>query len=661
MLSGEIARRYGHEGLPEDTIHVAFEGIAGQSFGAFLAQRRHVRAAGRDQRLRRQGPVRRAHRRLSGSGVSGEARGEHRHRQHGDVRRDRRRSVLPRRRGRAILRAQLGRHGRRRRHRRSRLRIHDRRHRRRARPHRAQLRGRHERRHRVRVRRATARSAQRCNQSMCEIVPVESEAEQAKSERELAAAARGARATSAAPDEALLRELIERHLRFTGSTVALAMLDDWEAHAREVREGVPERVPARARRDARARGGDAEAGCRARSSGRSRDAIGRIATDGQDHGVPRARAHPGGGASRRSERVRHYREFILALRDDEARRSRARAAWTAAFRSARAAARSTTSFRTGTTSSTGSSGSSALDVLHATNNFPEFTGRVCPAPCEAACTLNINDDPVGIKSIEHFIIDKGWEEGWVVPLPPATKTGKRVAVVGSGPAGMACAQQLARAGHDVVLFEKADRIGGLLRYGIPDFKMDKALIDRRMAQMAAEGVEFRPSVHVGRDVAGRGDRRGVRRGRADRRRRAAARPAGAGPRPRRHPFRDGVPAAAEPASSPATRCATRSWRPASTSSSSAAATPAPTASARRIAMARARSRSSSCCPQPPRAGEQGDDLAVLADQAAHVVVARGRLRARLGGRDEALRRQRRHASRSSSRRASSGRRTRTAR
>jgi glutamate synthase (NADPH/NADH) small chain len=142
----------------------------------------------------------------------------------------------------------------------------------------------------------------------------------------------------------------------------------------------------------------------------------------------------------------------------------------------------------------------ALDVLHSTNNFPEFTGRICPAPCEAACTLNINNDPVGIKSIEHFIIDKGWEEGWVVPQPPAAKTGKRVAIVGSGPAGMACAQQLARAGHDVVLYEKADRIGGLLRYGIPDFKMEKHLIDRRMAQMSIEGVEFRPNAHVGVDV-----------------------------------------------------------------------------------------------------------------------------------------------------------------
>jgi glutamate synthase (NADPH/NADH) small chain len=139
----------------------------------------------------------------------------------------------------------------------------------------------------------------------------------------------------------------------------------------------------------------------------------------------------------------------------------------------------------------------ALEVLHSTNNFPEFTGRICPAPCEASCTLNIDDNPVTIKSIECAIVDRGWEEGWIQPLLPARKTGKRVAVVGSGPAGMACAQQLARAGHAVTLFEKADRIGGLLRYGIPDFKMEKHLIDRRMRQMAAEGVEFRTGVEVG--------------------------------------------------------------------------------------------------------------------------------------------------------------------
>ena len=139
----------------------------------------------------------------------------------------------------------------------------------------------------------------------------------------------------------------------------------------------------------------------------------------------------------------------------------------------------------------------ALDVLHSTNNFPEFTGRLCPAPCEAACTLNINNDAVGIKSIEHAIIDKGWEQGWVTPQIPAVKTGKKVAVVGSGPAGMACAQQLARVGHDVTLFEKNSRIGGLMRYGIPDFKMEKSHIDRRVEQMEAEGVTFKTATFVG--------------------------------------------------------------------------------------------------------------------------------------------------------------------
>ncbi len=142
----------------------------------------------------------------------------------------------------------------------------------------------------------------------------------------------------------------------------------------------------------------------------------------------------------------------------------------------------------------------ALDVLHSTNNFPEFTGRVCPAPCEASCTLNIDDNPVTIKTIECQIVDRGWSEGWIVPQIPAQKTGKAVAVIGSGPAGLACAQQLARAGHDVVVFEKNDRAGGLLRYGIPDFKMEKHLIDRRLVQMEAEGVEFRCGEEVGAGI-----------------------------------------------------------------------------------------------------------------------------------------------------------------
>ena len=142
----------------------------------------------------------------------------------------------------------------------------------------------------------------------------------------------------------------------------------------------------------------------------------------------------------------------------------------------------------------------ALAVLQSTNNFPEFTGRICPAPCEEACTLNLDNNPVTIKTIECAIVDKGWEQGWIQPQPAAHKTGKKVAIVGSGPAGMACAQQLARAGHDVEVFEKSDRIGGLLRYGIPDFKMEKHIIDRRMAQMEAEGVTFRTNAHIGAGI-----------------------------------------------------------------------------------------------------------------------------------------------------------------
>ncbi len=196
-----------------------------------------------------------------------------------------------------------------------------------------------------------------------------------------------------------------------------------------------------------------------------------------------------------ASRVRHYREFVLHLPDEAASRQGARCMdcgipfcqsgcpvhniipdWNdLVFRG---------------------DWQRALETLHSTNNFPEFTGRICPAPCEAACTLNINSDPVGIKSIEHAIIDKGWEMGWVLPQPPVRLTGKKVAVVGSGPAGLACAQQLQRAGHEVTVFEKNDRIGGLLRYGIPDFKMEKSHIDRRVDQMSAEGVEFRPSTLV---------------------------------------------------------------------------------------------------------------------------------------------------------------------
>ncbi len=200
-----------------------------------------------------------------------------------------------------------------------------------------------------------------------------------------------------------------------------------------------------------------------------------------------------------AERVKNYQEFVLHLSDTEARQQGARCmdcgipfCQTGCPVNNIIPDFNDLVFR--------QNWREALDTLHSTNNFPEFTGRVCPAPCEAACTLNINDDAVGIKSIEHAIIDKGWEMGWVSPLPAKHRTGKHIAVVGSGPAGMAAAQQLARVGHDVVVFEKSDRIGGLLRYGIPDFKMEKSHIDRRVAQMEAEGVKFRVNQHIGVDT-----------------------------------------------------------------------------------------------------------------------------------------------------------------
>jgi glutamate synthase (NADPH/NADH) small chain len=197
-----------------------------------------------------------------------------------------------------------------------------------------------------------------------------------------------------------------------------------------------------------------------------------------------------------AERLKHYKEFVVGLDDAQANKQAARCmdCGTPFCNNGCPVNNIIPDFNDLVYSG---DWKAAIDTLHSTNNFPEFTGRICPAPCEAACTLNVNGDAVGIKSIEHAIIDRAWHEGWVAPQPPKAKTGKKVAVVGSGPAGMAAAQQLARVGHDVTLFEKNDRIGGLLRYGIPDFKMEKSHIDRRAEQLQAEGVTIRTGVLIG--------------------------------------------------------------------------------------------------------------------------------------------------------------------
>ncbi len=200
------------------------------------------------------------------------------------------------------------------------------------------------------------------------------------------------------------------------------------------------------------------------------------------------------------ERVKNYKEFVLHLTDDQAKQQGARC-MDCGIPFCTSGCPINNIIPDWNDLVYNQDWRSAIDVLHSTNNFPEFTGRICPAPCEAACTLNINNDAVGIKSIEHAIIDKAWENNWVVPQIAEKKTGKKIAVVGSGPAGLAAAQQLARAGHGVVVLEKSSRIGGLLRYGIPDFKMEKSHIDRRMAQMEAEGVEFRTNHNVGENIS----------------------------------------------------------------------------------------------------------------------------------------------------------------
>jgi glutamate synthase (NADPH) small chain len=200
-----------------------------------------------------------------------------------------------------------------------------------------------------------------------------------------------------------------------------------------------------------------------------------------------------------SDRIRHFREFVMPL-SEEATRDQAARCMNCGIPYCHSGCPVNNQIPDWNDLVYRGDWENAIVNLHSTNNFPEFTGRVCPAPCEASCTLNLTDNPVTIKTIECAIADRAWEEGWIAPEPPSNRTGKRVAIVGSGPAGLACAQQLARAGHDVHLFEKHAKAGGLLRYGIPDFKLDRRHVDRRVAQMQAEGVVFRYGAHIGVNV-----------------------------------------------------------------------------------------------------------------------------------------------------------------
>ena len=323
----------------------------------------------------------------------------------------------------------------------------------------------------------------RCNLSMVSLESVPAEAE-ASETGEVESHGRVHFNHLDQADEHALREQIEKHLRYTSSPRAKHILDNWSELSAQVHQGDADRIPARVAGNGGATS-QAEGG---RIMGKPTGFMEFMRI--REASLPVA------------ERRKNYDEFVLHLNDEQAKIQGARC-MDCGIPFCTSGCPVNNIIPDWNDLVYRGNWREALDVLHSTNNFPEFTGRICPAPCEAACTLNINNNAVGIKSIEHAIIDKGGENGWVVPQPPEKKTGKKVAVVGSGPAGLAAAQQLARVGHSVTVFEKNSRIGGLLRYGIPDFKLDKRLIDWRMAQMEAEGVNFQTSTFIGKDKPGK--------------------------------------------------------------------------------------------------------------------------------------------------------------
>ncbi len=646
MLSGAVARKHGHEGLPPDTIHVAFAGIAGQSFGAFLARGITFELQGATNDYVGKGlsggrivvypdpacPAPPAENIVIGNTVMyGAIEGEAYFRGVAGER------FCVRNSGASAVVEGTGDHG-------------------------CEymtggtvvVLGRTGRNFAAGMSGGIAYVYDPDGTFAHALQPVDGRARAGADrgragdgEAELAAAGKGRLMHRDRADEAMVRELIERHLRYTGSTLALELLDNWEAARAQVRQGVPARIQAGA-------------------VGNVREAGERCPDEGQEG----ARGGLMGKITGFLElqRIAEVAEPVPAARSPLSRvRPRAQR------RRGREAGRALHGLRHPV----------LPDRLPGQQHHSRLERPGLPPPVAAGARRAAFDEqlsrihrprlPRAVRGGVHaqhqqrsrrHQVDRalhhrqGLGGGLGRAAAARAKTGRRVAVVGSGPAGMACAQQLARAGHDVVLFEKDDRIGGLLRYGIPDFKMEKHLIDRRMAQMAAEGVEFRPNVHVGVDV----DRRRrccarVRCGRADRRRRAAARPAGARARSRAACISRWTSCRSRIASSPATRVAEPDRRHGQ--------------ARHRHRRRRHRLRLRRHVEPPGRAvghavraaaaaarqREQAARVAVLADQAAHVVVARGRLRARLGGRDQALRRPRTARSRSWLRRASNGRRT----
>ncbi len=464
MLGAEVTRRHGGDGLPEDTIRVQFTGSAGQSFGAFVPRGITLAIEGDSNDF-------------WGKGLSGgklvvypppestlRVARERDRRQRLPVWRDQRRGLRPRRRGRTFRGQEQRRAGGGRGRRRPRVRVHDRRPRGGDRPDRPKLRGRHERGHRLRARRRRS------------IHP----ALQSAAGRARAAGRRrpGVRTDDAAPPRAVHEQ------RPRGA--AARRLD---RRADGLHQGDSARLQARPA--GRSAGPIREPRAGVRRTGGCRQWV--MSPASSRSSAPNRHARPA------DLRVKDWQEVYLPTPEKEVRDQGSRCMdcgipfchqgcplgnqipeWNDLVYRQRWQA--------------------AIERLHATNNFPDFTGRLCPAPCEGSCVLGINDDPVTIKNIELSIVERAFEEGWIRATPPATRTGKRVAIVGSGPAGLAAADQLNRAGHSVTVFEKSDRVGGLLRYGIPEFKIEKRLVDRRLALLEAEGIVFRAGVNVGVDL-----------------------------------------------------------------------------------------------------------------------------------------------------------------